>query len=101
MIELAAFYHSLTDDEKRKIKEAEKEICEFIHDYVNVRRSEMYRMLVDGGNVPHWCFYKILQYLEDNGEIQSEPIYEIKDYEITHKRRKNNGIRYGNKTYNR
>lgn len=68
-------------DAKNK-RESEKKMREFLERHDSVNQSDFYRMR---GEIPHWCFYEVLQEMEDNGEIQREPIYEIKDYKITKK----------------
>lgn len=70
---------ALDEEKKRK---SEKRMREFLERHDSVNQSEFYRMQ---WQIPHWCFYEVLQEMEDNGEIQREPIYEIKDYKITKK----------------
>lgn len=68
------------DEEKKR--ESEKRMREFLERHDSVNQSEFYRMR---GEIPHWCFYEVLQEMEENDEIKREPIYEIKDYKITKK----------------
>lgn len=81
-IDMNLSHEELIALDKEKKRESEKCMREFLERHDSVNQSEFYRMQ---WKIPHWCFYEVLQEMEDNGEIQREPIYEIKDYKITKK----------------